>query len=84
MKSALAVKIKEAKSRRQDPNNPSGVLLNANIFNDACKIVEKQMNEIMYPNFLRSDTYLKYMQDQWYVQMFYVSFILTNYNPKIL
>ncbi|KAK7592941.1 hypothetical protein V9T40_007693 [Parthenolecanium corni] len=64
VKSALAVKIKEAKSRRQDPNNPSGVLLNANIFNDACKIVEKQMNEIMYPNFLRSDTYLKYMQDQ--------------------
>lgn len=73
LKAALALQIKEAKSKKYDPNNPGGVLLNASIFNDACKIVEKEMNDVMYRNFLKSDIYLDHVQnmqgDHWYVFM---------------
>ncbi|XP_065214005.1 axin-related protein-like [Planococcus citri] len=45
---------------KNDTNNKK--LLSPTIFNEACAVVERAMNEIMHPNFLASDIYLNYVQ----------------------
>lgn len=69
MKSAVARQMMARNSRGSGDEEVG--FLTAAIYSDACRIVEKEIYDVMYPNFLKSDVYLNCVQrmqqgDQWY------------------
>lgn len=55
--------MREAKNKKLDLSSPDRPLLTVSVFSEACKIVEKEMNDVMYPNFIISEKFINYITE---------------------
>ncbi|XKL63895.1 hypothetical protein PGB90_006259 [Kerria lacca] len=60
---SISNQMREAKNKKLDLSSPDRPLLTVSVFSEACKIVEKEMNDVMYPNFIISEKFINYITE---------------------